>query len=148
MNFARGPFLLKNPDKYIGTKTPVYRSSWEWHFMTMCDNHPNIENWASESVKIPYVCPLTNRPTVYVPDFFISYVDKTGKKHVEIVEIKPRSQTMRESVGKNVYNQSQFVKNQAKWQAAHHWCQQRGVQFRVINEQDIFHQGQRRKKNI
>jgi hypothetical protein len=34
-NFARGKYELKNPEKYIGTKTPMYRSSWEWHFMKM-----------------------------------------------------------------------------------------------------------------
>ena len=43
-NFARGRYELKNPEKYIGTKTPTYRSSWEWHFMKMCDDHPAIQN--------------------------------------------------------------------------------------------------------
>lgn len=146
MNFARGKYLLKNPKKYVGAKLPIYRSSWEWHFMSMCDTHPNIENWSSEGIKIPYLCPLSNRPTVYVPDFLISYIDKTGKKHVEIIEIKPRSQTMKEHVGRSLHNQSQYVRNQAKWQAANTWCQQRGVNFRIINEQDMFHNGRPGKK--
>jgi hypothetical protein len=146
MKFSRGPYTLKNPAKYVGTNNPIYRSSWEWHFMHMCDTHPNIENWASESVRIPYLDPLTNQPTTYVPDFFISYIDKTGKKYTEIVEIKPRSQTVRESVGKSVYNQAQYVKNQAKWEAANIWCKQRGVRFRVINEQDMFHSPVRKRK--
>jgi len=36
--FAQGKYVLKNPDKYIGNKTPTYRSSWEWAVMNMCDN--------------------------------------------------------------------------------------------------------------
>jgi len=30
--FASGKFKLKNPDKYIGTGTPTYRSGWEFTF--------------------------------------------------------------------------------------------------------------------
>jgi len=32
----------------------------------------------------------------------------------------------------------QFVKNQAKWQAAGNWCKKQGLRFRVLNEQDLF----------
>lgn len=145
LKFSRGKFELKNPDKYVGTKVPTYRSSWEWHFMQMCDNHPNITNWASESMKIPYMCPLTQKNTVYVPDFFIVYEDKDGNRRAEVIEIKPRNQTVKEAVGKNVYNQAQYVKNQAKWAAAGAWCKQNGVNFRIINEQDIFHNPKKTK---
>ena len=41
--FAQGKFNLKNPQKYIGTKTPTYRSGWEFTFMKFCDEHPAIE---------------------------------------------------------------------------------------------------------
>ncbi|MEY4333274.1 MAG: hypothetical protein RLZZ196_2017 [Bacteroidota bacterium] len=139
--FARGKFVMKNPNKYVGTKTPTYRSSWEWNFMNFCDLNENVVKWASEAVQIPYRDPLTNRQTVYVPDFFIQYVDKFNKIHVELIEIKPASQAILERVGKNKYNQAQFVKNQAKWAAANLWCQQQGLKFRVINENDMFHQG-------
>jgi hypothetical protein len=52
MNFARGKFSLKNPAKYVGTKTPTYRSSWEQSFMRLCDEHPNVYQWASEAIRI------------------------------------------------------------------------------------------------
>ena len=91
--WARGPFTPKYPDKYIGKKTPTYRSSWEWAFMNFCDNNPSIINWASESIKIPYQNPLTGKHTIYVPDFFIQYVDKNGKSMSELIEIKPKKQT-------------------------------------------------------
>ena len=81
MKFAQGRFEMKNPDKYVGTKTPLARSSWEFVFMRMLDEHQGVEKWASESVQIPYRDPLTGRQTIYVPDFFIMYNDKNGKKH-------------------------------------------------------------------
>jgi hypothetical protein len=84
---------------------------------------------------------LTNRNTIYVPDFFIQYVDKAGKVLVELIEVKPRNQTTLESVGKSKYNQAQFIKNQAKWQAASVWCKRQGIKFRILTEGDLFHQG-------
>lgn len=145
LKFSQGIYKPENLDKYMGSTLPRYRSSWEMAFMKFCDNNPSIQQWASESIKIPYRDPLTGRQTVYVPDFLIVYVDKHLKKHVELVEIKPANQMLREQVGKNPYNQAQFVKNQAKWAAAASWAQQRGIRFRVINEHDIFHGTGKRK---
>jgi hypothetical protein len=139
--FAQGKFTMTQPEKYVGIKIPTYRSSWEWSFMRFCDTNPSVQKWASEAVKIPYRDPLTGRQTVYVPDFFIQYVDKMGKMHVELIEIKPASQSILERVGKNKYNQAQFVKNQAKWASANIWCKQQGIKFRIVNENDLFHQG-------
>lgn len=141
--FAQGKFTLKNPEKYIGTKTPTYRSSWEWAVMQMFDNNPSISRWASEAIKIPYRCPLTNKQTVYVPDFFVNYVDKNGKSHAELWEVKPANQALKEKVGKSKINQAHYVKNMAKWEAARSWCKQQGIFFRVISENDIFHRGKR-----
>lgn len=141
--FAQGRFELKHPEKYIGKKTPLYRSSWEWAFMQFCDNNPAIENWASEAVRIPYRDPLTGKQTTYVPDFFIQYVDKNGRKHAEVVEVKPSNQTVKERVGRNKINQAHFVRNMAKWEAARTWCKRQGLYFRIVSENDIFHQGRR-----
>jgi hypothetical protein len=143
--FAQGRFEVKNPSKYVGKKTPMARSSWEFIFMKMLDEHPGVETWASESIQIPYRDPLTGKYTIYVPDFFIVYVDKDKKKHAELVEVKPSSQTFAAQVGKSQYNQAQYIKNMAKWEAASAWCKQQGVRFRVINENEIFHQGGKRK---
>jgi hypothetical protein len=136
--FARGKFTMKHPEKYVGNKMPIYRSSWEFSFMNFCDNNPSIQKWASEAISIPYRDPLTNKQTIYVPDFFIQYVDKKNNMLTELIEIKPASQTILERVGKNKYNQAQFVKNQAKWAAASAWCKQQGIKFRILNENDIF----------
>ena len=139
--FARGKFNLTQPEKYVGTKMPTYRSSWEFQFMRFCDTNISIQKWASEAIQIPYKDPLTGRQTVYVPDFFIQYVDKNNTMHVELIEVKPASQTILERVGKNKYNQAQYVKNQAKWAAANIWCKQQGIKFRILNENYMFHQG-------
>ena len=71
--YASGKFTPKHAEKYVGKKSPTYRSSWEFHFMKFCDENPAIQAWASEAVKIPYRNPLTGRHTIYVPDFFIQY---------------------------------------------------------------------------
>ena len=52
---------------------------------------------------------------------------------------------MRESVGKSRFNQEQYIKNMAKWEAAGAWCKQKRVRFRIVNEEDIFHTGNKRR---
>lgn len=141
--FAQGKFNLKFPQKYIGTRSPTYRSSWEFAFMRFCDENPSIENWASESIRIPYRHPLTGKYTIYVPDFFISYADKGGRKRVELIEVKPANQTLKEKTGRSRANQAHWIINQAKWEAARAWCKQKNIFFRVITEADIFHNGRR-----
>jgi hypothetical protein len=139
--FLQGKFPLKNPDKYMGGRTPTYRSSWEWAVMQMFDNNAAIERWGSEVVRIPYRDPLTGKQTIYVPDFFVVYNDKNGRKHAELWEVKPANQAVLEKVGKNKHRQAAYIRNQAKWEVARLWCKQQGLIFRVISENDIFHQG-------
>jgi len=141
--FAQGKFRLKNPEKYGGNRTPTYRSSWEYTFMKFCDEHPSVSQWASEAVKIPYRNPLTGKQTIYVPDFFIVYADKGGKQKVELIEVKPKNQAVKENLGRSRANQAHYVINMAKWEAARAWCKQKGIFFRVITEEDIFHTGRR-----
>ncbi len=145
LKFAQGIYKIKHPEKYVGLGDPKYRSSWEHTFMMFCDNNPSIQQWASESIKIPYRDPLTGKNTIYVPDFFIVYLDRNMKKHAELIEIKPANQMLKERVGKNPYNQAQYVKNLAKWSSASNWAKQNGIRFRVINENDIFINGNKKR---
>jgi hypothetical protein len=142
--FAQGKFTPKNPAKYVGNKTPTYRSSWEFAFMRFCDEHSSVSQWASEAIRIPYRNPLTGKHTIYVPDFFIVYSDKLGKQRVELIEVKPANQTIKEKLGRSRANQVHYVVNQAKWEAARIWCKQKGIYFRIVNEGDMFHQGRKR----
>ena len=144
MKFAHGKYNLKNQEKYIGLKTPTYRSGWEHAFMRLCDEHPNVAKWASESIKIPYRHPLTGKYTVYVPDFFIVYVDKNGRKNAELIEVKPLSQTRMEMAGKSMGKKKQVIINQAKWEAANAYARQNKIRFRVVSEDQLFHNGTRK----
>jgi hypothetical protein len=139
LKFSQGLYKIKNPEKYVGSRAPTYRSGWEFTVMTFLDNNPGVQQWASEPIKIPYRDPLTGKQTVYVPDFLVVYLDRLQKNHAELWEVKPAKQTIKEKVGKNPYDQAQYVKNQAKWAAASAWCQQQGIKFRILNETDIFH---------
>lgn len=141
--FSQGTYTVKNTDKYIGVGSPRYRSSWELTVMKMCDENPAISQWASESIKIPYKDPLTGKATVYVPDFLVIFVDRNNKRNAEIWEIKPVNQTLKEHVGKNKYNQAQYVRNMVKWEAARNWCKQNKLNFRILTEHDIFHTGKK-----
>ena len=142
--FAQGRFNMKNPDKYVGGKTPLYRSSWEFAFMRFCDESPSIQKWASESIKIPYRHPFTGKYTIYVPDFFVVYIDKNGKKHAELIEVKPAAQTTMEKAGKSRSKQMQVVINNAKWEAANAYAKQNRIMFRVVSEEQLFHNGNRK----
>jgi hypothetical protein len=141
--FANGFYQISNPDKYVGKKVPHFRSSWEHSFMRFCDENPSILQWASEAIHIPYRNPFTNKNTIYVPDFMIVYVNKNGDKHAELIEIKPSKEATLESA-RSMRDQAAAVLNMYKWQAAQAWCKQNGLRFRVVTENDIFHQGRPR----
>jgi hypothetical protein len=138
MKYSQGIFIPKNPEKYAGKGSIRYRSSWELSFMQFCDNNPHILAWASESIQIPYVNPLTQKKTKYVPDFFIKYRDAQGKEQVELIEIKPSKETSLEAAGKHIRSQAFAVINQAKWQAADNWCKNNNIKFRILTEHDMF----------
>lgn len=143
LKWAKGKYTVQNPDKYIGKRHPTFRSSWELSFMTFCDNHPSVLQWASESLAIPYRNPLTNKISRYVPDFMIVYLDKDGNKKVDLIEIKPSSETGQTKT-KSQRTAYVIVKNQAKWAAAQAYCGQAGMNFRILTEHDMFHMGQRK----
>lgn len=105
--------------------------------MTFLDSHPSVIQWASESIKIPYVNPLTGKKSQYVPDFLVLYKDKNGKQHAELVEVKPKKEAMLENA-KSKRDKAFLIVNQAKWQAALLWCKKSGVVFRLITEDELF----------
>jgi len=135
--YAQGKYTVKNPEKYIGKRVPTYRSSWEFTFMSFCDNNPAVLNWASEAISIPYFNPVKGRQTIYVPDFLVVYVDANQKKHTEIVEIKPSTETTMESA-RSYRDKLMVAMNMAKWAAADSWARANNMRFRVVTEFDIF----------
>lgn len=141
--WANGTYEVQNPSKYAGNKKPRYRSSWEKTFMIFCDNHPSVISWASESIQIPYRNPLTGKQSIYVPDFLVVYQDKSGKQKAELIEIKPSSQTtLNEKTSKR--DKLSIAINHAKWESAAKFCRLKGLTFRIITENDLFHMGRKR----
>jgi hypothetical protein len=142
--YAQSQYKIKNPEKYMGNRAPYCRSSWEFHFCKFCDENTNVIKWASEAVVIPYRNPFTGKYTVYVPDFFISYIDANNIQHNELIEIKPKNQTRLKNAKTSRLNQAHAVLNEAKWAAARAWCRQNNITFRIITENQMFYQGHRR----
>lgn len=138
--FAQGVFTPTKPDKYVGRGNIRYRSGWEHAFMRFCDSNDNILQWASESISIPYKHPLTGKMTNYIPDFLITYRTRGNKVCAELIEIKPKKQSVLE--GKMSERDRAIVAiNYAKWDAATKWARRNGLVFRVITEDQIFRNG-------
>jgi hypothetical protein len=135
--YASGKYQVKNPEKYMGKRLPSYRSSWEFTFMSFCDNNPAVLNWVSEGVKIPYFNPVSGKQTIYVPDFLVVYVDANQRQHTELVEIKPSKEATMESA-RSYRDKLMVAMNMAKWAAADSWCRANNMRFRVVTEFDIF----------
>jgi len=139
--FRQGTFSCKHPEKYQGTFPILYRSSWEAKIMAILDHNPNILSWGSESVVIPYQNPLTGRVSRYFVDFNMTMRDKEGNLKKFLIEIKPHSQTIPPSQTKNTKSlqrrQAEYIKNQAKWQAATTFANTKGSQFVVLTEKHL-----------
>lgn len=141
--FIQGVYTVENLNKYVGKGEPRYRSGWELMFFKYLDNNPAIIQWASESIAIPYRNPFTGKNTIYVPDILMVYQHKSGQRIAEVVEIKPSTQTNL-TEARSIRDRASVALNHAKWQAASKWCQKNGLKFRVITENDLFHQGKKR----
>jgi hypothetical protein len=142
-SYVQGQYKPVNPSKYVGTYPIYFRSSWEHKVMVMFDTNPNITSWASESLKIPYVNPFTNKYTVYIPDFVVTYTDANGTKKAEIIEVKPAKETFLEQA-KSERAKLAVALNSCKWAAAQAFAKGHGMTFRVMNEGNIFNNPKRK----
>jgi hypothetical protein len=71
------------------------------------------------------------------------YVDANNRQHAEIWEIKPNKETTLEAAGNSKRAQAAAILNMCKWQACQAYCKANGLTFRIITENDLFHQGKR-----
>jgi hypothetical protein len=137
-NFRQGFYQIKNPHKYVGKGKPKYRSGWEMTFMMFLDNNDHVLQWASEGVSIPYRNPITGKQSMYVPDFIVTYRGRDNTMRAEMIEIKPKKQSIIEE-RQSQRDRAQVAINYAKWAEAQKWCKRNGLNFRVITEDQIFH---------
>lgn len=142
--YNQGKFRPKNPQKYKGDPTNiVYRSSYELKFMNYCDLNESVNQWRSEEFFIPYKSPLDGKVHRYFPDFFVKYKDKNGNDRTLVVEIKPEKELKMPPVNPQkrtkswAYQVQTWAKNQAKWEAAKEWCEDRNYEFRILTEKEL-----------
>lgn len=132
-------FRPLNPRKYKGDPTNIiYRSSWEFKVMRKLDTDPNVEEWHSEELAIPYRYRVDNRMHRYFIDFYCKLKD--GRKY--LIEVKPYDQTQPPVQGKKTKRRFlqevlEYTKNQDKWEAAEKYCLQHGYEFQIITEKEL-----------
>ncbi len=139
----KGKYEVKNITKYVGNPTKViYRSLWERRFMVFCDTNKNILKWSSESVIVPYISPIDNKPHRYFVDFIIEYVDTAGQYITTLIEIKPKKQckepTRKKRVTKSLIKEMmRWEVNKAKWDSATKYAKKRGWGFKILTEDEL-----------
>ena len=110
--------------------------------MGYLDAHPDVVQWGSEELVIPYRSPIDNRIHRYFPDFIIKKNNTAGKQETVVVEIKPAKETVPPAVQtkqtkrylKEVYT---WGINSAKWEAARAFCADRKWKFIIMTEHDL-----------
>lgn len=144
----KGKYNPQNPTKYVGDITNIrYRSLWERRFMVYCDTNANITKWGSEEIVIPYRSPVDGKVHRYFVDFIIESKNNVGERKISLVEIKPKKQCKepkkpdkpsKRQKSTYIYEAATWAVNQEKWDAARAFATERGWEFVVLTEEDIF----------
>lgn len=145
-NCRQGEYEVKNKDKYKGTKTTIrYLSSYELAVFKFMDSSPHVIEWGAEMIIVPYFNPVKNRKARYIVDIYVKFKDRHGNIHTELCEVKPYAQASKAPVktarkSQKVYESETrtWIVNQAKWQAAKKYAEDRGWSFRILTEHQIF----------
>ena len=141
--FRQGVFRPQNSGKYVGSNFPQYRSSWELKFFRWADLNKNVLAWGSENIIIPYINPLDNKVHRYFVDNYVVFKDSKGEKQKFLIEIKPSKQvekpisSLRKKQSTVLYEQTTWITNQAKWEAAKKWAEKKGCQFIILTEKEL-----------
>lgn len=138
----KGYFQPKNPQKYKGNPTNIiYRSLWECKLMSHLDSHPDVIEWSSEEIIVPYRSPIDGKIHRYFPDFVVKKKLPNGLTETLMIEVKPFAQTIEPKVQarsrkyiREVYN---WGINSAKWKAAREYCANRKWKFVLFTEKEL-----------
>lgn len=140
----KGKYTPVNPKKYEGDPTNIiYRSLWERKVMTYLDENPAVIAWSSEETVIPYISPVDNRRHRYFVDFKVKVRRSDGSTHTMLLEVKPKKQTIEPKAQKRktkayLTEVTTWAVNQAKWKYATEYCLDRGWEFKILTEDEIF----------
>ena len=140
----KGRYNPQHPKKYKGDHhNIIYRSLWERKFMVYCDTSDNIIEWGSEEIIIPYLSPWDGRMNRYFPDFYIKVRQHDGSVKKFIIEVKPKKQcsppekTPKRKTKKWFKEVKTWGVNSAKWKYATSWCENNGMEFKILNEDHL-----------
>lgn len=134
--YKKHEFVPKNPQKYTGTYPIISRSSWEWDMMRLFDELSTVLSWASEPFPIPYRDPVTGNQKVYIPDFYVVFLEN-NEPVAKLIEIKPLKEAVT-LAAKGREDAALVARNNAKWEAAMQWCVRHGAKFEVMDESRVF----------
>lgn len=149
-DFHQGIYKPRHPEKYKGQGSIFFRSSWELKTFQLMDNNPNVLEWTSESLALPYINPTKQnkdgsfRTSRYFPDLTAKMRTKTGEIKNYLIEIKPKRQTVppnpksKRAKNKILIEQVKYAQNVAKWEAAKKWCEQNNHIFIILTEDELF----------
>jgi len=107
-----------------------------------CDDNDSVLKWASEEVRIRYYDPVSKKNRTYFPDFWIRVRRSDGLIYEEIIEVKPQRQVDGPPIRpkrktRSWYNEvATYATNQAKWISASQFCEDNGMNFRLLTEQN------------
>lgn len=110
--------------------------------MIRLDSHPDVIQWASEELVIPYRSPVDGRVHRYFPDFWVKKKTKDGKIEIDVIEVKPSKETQPPEkrtriTPKYLYEVKTWGVNNAKWEQAHKYCKKRGWNFKIMTEKEL-----------
>ena len=139
----KGKYKPNNPSKYRGNAhNIIYLSLWERKFMAYCDQNDAILEWGSEEIIIPYKSPWDGRIHRYFPDFYVKTKQHDGTIKKMIIEVKPKRQTKapkepQRKTKKWLNEIRTWGVNNAKWKHAKEWCDNNGMEFKILTEDDL-----------
>ena len=140
----KGKYIPINPKKYVGNSSQViYRSLWERKLMVYCDRNEKVIEWGSEEVIVPYRSPWDGKMHRYFPDFYMKVKQTNGTYKKFIIEVKPKAQckepikTPKRKTRKWYKEVQTWGINQAKWKSAIDYCENRGMEFKILTEDHL-----------
>ena len=119
-----------------------YKSGLELKCLRYCDLNKYIKRYSLEPFCIPYISPVDNKRHRYFIDFFIEF--QNGQKF--LVEVKSSGETREpkkpgKKTEKAILNYQKalqtFAVNTAKWKAATQFCQDKGMIFIILTENEL-----------
>ncbi|AKY02013.1 hypothetical protein RCIP0032_00270 [Klebsiella phage RCIP0032] len=138
-----GKFMPQNLHKYKGDFRKItYRSTWEQYMMRWLDNHPDVVQWNSEEVVIPYFSNADGKKRRYFMDFWAKF--SNGQQF--FFEVKPKKETrppvkptkLTTSAKKRYIDEIYtWSVNVDKWKAAQATASKMGIEFRLITEDSL-----------